>query len=176
MTVREQKRLVATVFVVIGLALGSSDAAAQILDSDSDGLPDVVEQYLGTDAQNPDTDADGIRDGDEVRGAGAFTDPATADTDGDGFCDGLLAVDEICAPRDEALDPCGGLQPAPEDYVLSGSGAGCSGGGAPSGPAAVLALSALGLTYLARARRRRRRAPRFGGRDLRAKTVRPCRR
>lgn len=36
------------------------------LDSDSDGLSDVEEAVLGTDAHNPDTDTDGFLDGNEV--------------------------------------------------------------------------------------------------------------
>ncbi|MCK5475472.1 MAG: calcium-binding protein [Candidatus Pacebacteria bacterium] len=35
-------------------------------DSDSDGLTDGLENYYGTDINNPDTDGDGYSDGDEV--------------------------------------------------------------------------------------------------------------
>ncbi|MBL8604517.1 MAG: hypothetical protein JNK72_21500 [Myxococcales bacterium] len=35
-------------------------------DRDGDGLPDDTERRIGTDPDNPDTDGDGIRDGDEV--------------------------------------------------------------------------------------------------------------
>ncbi len=83
-------------------------------DSDSDGIPDVVESALGLDATDPadgaadfdfdgltnfeeylagsnlrrsDTDADGLSDGDEVKNLG--TDPVKADTDGDGITDGV---------------------------------------------------------------------------------------
>lgn len=85
------------------------------VDSDGDGLPDVVEIALGTDPNNPDTDGDGIPDGWEVwyglnplDAADADedpdndgltnreeyereTDPFNADTDGDGFWDGFEA-------------------------------------------------------------------------------------
>jgi hypothetical protein len=36
------------------------------LDTDADGLPDYIENYYGTDPNNPDTDGDGYKDGEEV--------------------------------------------------------------------------------------------------------------
>jgi len=56
------------------------------LDTDGDGLTDVVEAALGTDPNNPDTDGDGLTDGEEVNTV--MTDPLNADTDGDGLTDG----------------------------------------------------------------------------------------
>ncbi|MEX0892006.1 MAG: hypothetical protein WEB88_07530 [Gemmatimonadota bacterium] len=57
-------------------------------DTDSDGLTDIVETGIyGTDPDLPDTDGDGISDGDEVANG---TDPLVADvvdTDGDGVPD-----------------------------------------------------------------------------------------
>ncbi len=35
-------------------------------DTDGDGLPDITESFYGSDINNPDTDGDGINDGDEV--------------------------------------------------------------------------------------------------------------
>ncbi len=55
-------------------------------DSDHDGLTDDEEAKLGTDPHNPDTDGDGLSDGDEVLKYG--TNPLKADTDGDGYPDG----------------------------------------------------------------------------------------
>ncbi|MFA5954129.1 MAG: hypothetical protein WC817_01150 [Patescibacteria group bacterium] len=55
-------------------------------DSDQDGLSNAQEITAGTDPQNPDTDGDGLFDGEEVRSFG--TDPLKPDTDGDGFSDG----------------------------------------------------------------------------------------
>ena len=47
---------------------------------------DVDESTLGTDPLNPDTDGDGLTDGDEVATYG--TDPLVEDSDGDGVSDG----------------------------------------------------------------------------------------
>lgn len=58
----------------------------QTVDSDKDGLDDVREKQLGTDPNNPDTDGDGLSDGDEV--LIWKTNPLNPDTDGDGFKDG----------------------------------------------------------------------------------------
>ena len=55
-------------------------------DSDFDGVADVDEEAYGTDPSNPDTDGDGLQDGDELFSVG--TDPLSADTDGDGILDG----------------------------------------------------------------------------------------
>lgn len=54
-------------------------------DSDGDGLTDAQEASLGTDPFNPDTDGDGLPDGDEVYVYG--TNPLSVDTDGDGISD-----------------------------------------------------------------------------------------
>ena len=78
--------------------------------SDDDGMMDGVEDSCvaegasagrydmacETDALNPDTDVDGITDGDEVHSDGVYdisidTDPTNADTDGDGMLDGDAA-------------------------------------------------------------------------------------
>ena len=55
-------------------------------DDDNDGLTNAQERRLGTDPNNPDTDGDGLKDGEEVRRY--RTNPLKADTDGDGLSDG----------------------------------------------------------------------------------------
>ncbi len=69
-------------------------------DFDGDGLGDAAEGRVGTDPRNPDTDADGLSDGDEVLGWG--TDPLTRDTDGGGVSDGaeVRAGTNPLDPRD----------------------------------------------------------------------------
>ncbi len=61
---------------------GSSDSD----DDDHDGLTNGEERRYGTDPHNPDTDGDGLSDGDEVHKY--HTNPLRADTDGDGLSDG----------------------------------------------------------------------------------------
>jgi outer membrane protein OmpA-like peptidoglycan-associated protein len=55
-------------------------------DKDGDGLTKREERELKTDPDNPDTDGDGLKDGEEVRKY--FTNPLSPDTDGDGLRDG----------------------------------------------------------------------------------------
>jgi outer membrane protein OmpA-like peptidoglycan-associated protein len=55
-------------------------------DNDNDGLTNKEEKELGTDPNNPDTDGDGLNDGEEIRTY--KTNPLVADTDGDGLKDG----------------------------------------------------------------------------------------
>jgi len=54
-------------------------------DSDGDGLKDEQERQYGTDPNNPDTDDDGLKDGEEI--IQYHTDPVNADSDGDGIPD-----------------------------------------------------------------------------------------
>lgn len=62
--------------------LGMSEAD----DNDNDGLTNDQEQQLGTNPESPDTDGDGLKDGEEVRRY--RTDPLKPDSDGDGLADG----------------------------------------------------------------------------------------
>ncbi len=59
-------------------------------DDDNDGLTNLKEEEHGTDPNNPDTDYDGITDGEEViEGSdGYITEPLNNDTDNDGLLDG----------------------------------------------------------------------------------------
>ncbi len=62
--------------------IGSSDDD----DDDNDGLTNAEERRYGTDPKNPDTDGDGLKDGEEVKRY--HTNPLRVDTDGDGLSDG----------------------------------------------------------------------------------------
>ncbi len=73
------------------IRLGSSliarrDDSFQITDTDIDGLNLCEELQQGTDPNNPDTDGDGLTDGNEVNVH--TTNPLLTDTDGDGLTDG----------------------------------------------------------------------------------------
>jgi uncharacterized repeat protein (TIGR01451 family) len=67
-----------------------------LVDTDGDGLPDVVETYIGTNPYNADTDNDGLTDGhgfSEDLDNDGFVDPGESDpldpdTDDDGILDG----------------------------------------------------------------------------------------
>jgi hypothetical protein len=67
-------------------AVTTDTAVATETDLDADNYADELEGELGLDPSNPDTDADGVADGDEFNIYG--TDPTVADTDGDGALDG----------------------------------------------------------------------------------------
>ncbi len=68
---------------MIGLVFRGESGSA---DPDKDGLTNDQEKEFGTDRKNPDTDGDGLSDGDEV--LKYHTNPLKADTDGDGLSDG----------------------------------------------------------------------------------------
>lgn len=71
------------------LGMDPNNPADAQLDEDHDGLTALEEYRAGTDPHNPDTDGDGISDGDEVHCTrGYCTNPLLADTDGDGVRDG----------------------------------------------------------------------------------------
>jgi hypothetical protein len=76
---------------------------AAVGDSDLDGLSDEEEKRLSTDLNNPDSDGDGLLDGDEVHQY--HSDPLKADTDDDGISDGRAVRTR--------KDPKGGFLPPP---------------------------------------------------------------
>jgi len=71
----------------------------QGVDLDKDGLDDVREKEIKTNPQNPDSDSDGINDGDEVILYKSL--PLNADTDSDGLSDG----DEVLIWKTNVLNP-----------------------------------------------------------------------
>jgi hypothetical protein len=68
-------------------------------DRDQDGLPRCIEERLGTDPENEDTDGDGLRDGVEV--AISKTNPLEKDSDGDGWND----YEEVKVYKTDPNDP-----------------------------------------------------------------------
>ncbi len=91
-------------------------ANAQLPDSDGDGLDDGEEARLHTDPNNPDTDGDGLKDGDEVNKY--RTDPNDEDTDGDGLKDGEEGpLSDFQTNRLEADSDFDGISDYDEVYV-----------------------------------------------------------
>ena len=88
----------ATAKAGINVYLGSSDAD----DDDSDGLTNGEERTLGTNPLSPDTDGDGLKDGDEVHRH--KTNPVKTDTDGDGLNDGEEVSKYMTAPLKSDTD------------------------------------------------------------------------
>ncbi len=91
---------IATVPIVLGATVGGipiswlianrlnpNDPLVPFEDPDRDGLTNLQEFQSGTDPNNPDTDGDGLLDGDEVNKY--HTSPVIADTDGDLIPDGV---------------------------------------------------------------------------------------
>lgn len=79
-------------FLLLGAAAIQNSCSAeeevvqQTVDMDDDGLTDQEEMELGTDPNDPDTDGDGLSDGEEVNAYS--TDPTDDDSDDDGLTDG----------------------------------------------------------------------------------------
>ena len=100
-------------------------------DSDGDGISDCREaRYLQTDVQNPDTDDDGLNDGEDF---GKACDPKDDDTDDDGVPDGVDPTPVVTQKMEALLD---GLT-CPTAEVLD-----------PPTPAVPGSISALGATVL----------------------------
>lgn len=93
-----------------GLNPNVNDAS---LDLDGDGLSNLKEFQLGTKANNPDTDGDGLRDGVET-GTGTYvsatdtgTSPLKADTDNDGLADSVETNTGVYASKtNTGTNPC----------------------------------------------------------------------
>ena len=82
-------------------------------DTDGDGLPDGEEVRLGCDPCNPDTDDDGVSDYDELH-ADPPTDPTNFDTDGDGMPNGWERRNGL-----NPNDPSDAVQDADRDGLVS---------------------------------------------------------
>lgn len=99
--------------------LSDADPSDADLDLDEDGLTNIEEYQLGTNPLAPDTDNDGLSDGEEITtsptvadsdgdglrdGEETSSDPALADTDGDGFPDNI-EIERGTDPRSAASVP-----------------------------------------------------------------------
>lgn len=92
-------------------ATSTANVELYVGDRDRDRVPDDVEEEIGTDPDDPDTDKDRIKDGDEIEGGDPFrwdegdeTDPLDADTDDDGLKDGDEIIDLDLDPLDPDTD------------------------------------------------------------------------
>lgn len=74
-------------------------------DYDKDGLTNGTEESLGTDPNNPDTDGDGLMDGEEVETYN--TDPLKQDTDGDNLTDYAEVITHKTSPIKSDTDADG---------------------------------------------------------------------
>ncbi|MDX2149368.1 MAG: Ig-like domain-containing protein [Bryobacteraceae bacterium] len=72
---------------LVANGLNPTDPIVHLLDTDRDDLTNLQEFQSGTDPNKPDTDADGLRDGDEVNKHKSS--PLLTDTDGDRIPDGV---------------------------------------------------------------------------------------
>lgn len=76
-------------------------------DRDGDNYPDALEAKVGLDPTNPDTDGDGVADGDEFNLYSTY--PLAWDTDGDGISDGEelfgIMTDPLVNNNDAARAP-----------------------------------------------------------------------
>jgi hypothetical protein len=105
--------------------VAADTAPVSAADSDGDNYVDAQELEVGLDPTNPDSDGDGVADGDEVTIYG--TDPYTWDSDGDGIADGdelfNTRTDPLVWNGDGAAGTNGGDQAAAGTETLAAEGA-----------------------------------------------------
>src|ERR1017187_3467218 len=110
--------------LLIAKGLDPNDPNVAQEDPDHDGLNNYEELMIyGTDPHNPDSDGDGISDGDEVHGTlGYVTNPLLADSDGDGIRD-LLEIQTGSNPTNAAsynlAAALQSLEVQPNNFVLT---------------------------------------------------------
>jgi hypothetical protein len=137
LTLSGNHTLVFLIFDGGGLAGGmyrleTDDGSTEFSDDDEDGLANIQETNLyGTDPNNPDSDGDGVNDGEEVAEGSDPNDPnsvpAPTDSDGDGIPD-----DADSCPNDADNDAdsdgiCGDIDTCPLDAANDADGDGVCG-------------------------------------------------
>ena len=104
----------------ISFGLDPNDPALPFEDPDHDGLTNLQEFQQGTDPKNPDTDGDGLTDGQES--LAYHTSPVLADTDGDGIPDGLevqAGTDPLNKASFNLAKALSSLEVKPSAFVLT---------------------------------------------------------
>jgi hypothetical protein len=103
----------------IANGLDPTDPAMPFEDPDHDGLTNLQEFQLGTDPNNPDTDGDGLTDGQEV--LVYHTNPLLASTDGTGITDGIeVQTGTLAASFSAKLAAAmGSLEVKPGTFILA---------------------------------------------------------
>jgi outer membrane protein OmpA-like peptidoglycan-associated protein len=84
---------------LLTFGIGLSYYILGVADYDKDGLTNTQEESIGTDPRNPDTDGDGLIDGEEVNVY--YSDPLKQDTDGDNLSD----FDEVMEYKTSPIKP-----------------------------------------------------------------------
>lgn len=100
----------------MGGAFGVSGRIAVLPDDDGDGLSNQREGDLGTDPNDPDTDADGLDDLEEVDVR--FSNPLNPDTDGDGLTD---LEDVVAGASPLLVDTDGDGLTDPDEVLVHGT-------------------------------------------------------
>ena len=97
--------------------------ASAPIDTDMDGLSDVLENEYNTDPNNADTDGDDLIDGYEVNTS--YTDPSDPDSDDDGLSDGyevnIYSTDPNNPPLTSHLTPDSDDDGLSDGYVNTSS-------------------------------------------------------
>jgi len=119
--------------VIDGISLGIDIARTQMtLDTDGDGVYNILEPLAVTNPLLTDTDGDGMSDGDEISAAGGFAggllrsprpNPFYPDSDEDGILDGYEADDaqtNYCIADTDCDDLYDGLEVATRNYTADG--------------------------------------------------------
>lgn len=97
-----QVTLTAQTAAAVQIDEAANATATAAADPDNDGLTTAQEEALGTDPFNPDTDGDGLLDGEEVRQHG--TDPLDRDSDDDTLDDGVEVASGCLSPTNPDTD------------------------------------------------------------------------